>query len=143
MSETGNQMSGEPAGALGLADFLSELRAELAVAQKRAEGSSLRLGVDEVTVELDVVMTTSRSGEGSGKLSAKFWVLNAEVGGKAGGSSQRVSTQHLTLTLKPRRDQVTYDAQGRVQQVVSRGVDVAALVEEGEEFPPGPVPSAG
>lgn len=85
MSETGNQMPGEPAGVLGLADFLSELRAELAVAQKRAEGSSLRLGVDEVTVELDVVVTTLRSGEGSGKLSAKFWVLNAEVGGKAGG----------------------------------------------------------
>lgn len=53
-----------------------------------------------------------------------------------------MSTQHLTLTLKPRLDQVTYNAQGRVQQVVSRGVDVDGLVEEGEEFPPGPVPSA-
>ena len=32
---------------IGLADFLSDLRAELAEASARAEGESLKLGVDE------------------------------------------------------------------------------------------------
>ena len=33
-------------GALGLADFLSDLRAELAEASKRADRESLKLGVE-------------------------------------------------------------------------------------------------
>ncbi len=121
-------------GALGLADFLTDLRAELAVAQQRAEGSPLRLGVAEITVSLDVAVTIAKSVEGSGRASARFWVLNAELAGKGAVSSQRVRTQQLTLTLKPRIEEVISDEQGGVQHVVSRSVDVGGEVEEGEEF---------
>jgi ketosteroid isomerase-like protein len=129
------------AGGLALVDFLTDLRAELALAQSRAGGASLKLGVDEVTVSLEVAFTTARRDDGSGKVSAKFWVLGAEAGGTAERSSQRVRTQQLTLTLKPRVESVTVDQDGRVQ-VVSRGVDVAGTVVEGEEFPDLPPPPA-
>lgn len=129
------------AGGLGLADFLADLRAELALAQSRAEGASLRLGVDEVTVSLEVAFTTARRGEGSGKLAAKFWVLGAEAGGTAERSSQRVRTQQLTLRLKPRLESVTVDQDGRVQ-LVTRSVDVAGMVAKTEESPELPPSSA-
>ncbi|MGY1670332.1 trypco2 family protein [Geodermatophilus sp. SYSU D00710] len=136
MSETGEPDAHEPpAGSVGLADFLTDLRAELAVAQQRAEGSSLKLGVEEVSVALEVAVTTERRGGGSGKVSAKFWVLNAEVSGSGELSSQRVRTQTLTLTLRPRIEQVTYDAKGQVRQVTTRSVDVAGAVVAGEEAP--------
>jgi hypothetical protein len=125
----------EPDGAMGLADFLTDLRAELSVAQQRAEGSPLRLGVAEVTVSLDLAVTMAKSADGSGKVSARFWVMNAELGGGGSLSSQRVRTQQLTLTLKPRIEEVVRDEQGRVRHVTSRGLDVAGDVEEGEEFP--------
>jgi hypothetical protein len=118
-----------------LADFLTDLRSELAAAQDRAEGSSLKLGVEEVSVSLEVAMTTGSKSSGSGKVSAKFWVLNAEVGGSGELSSQWVRTQQLTLTLKPRIEQVTYDAEGQVRRVTTRGVDVAGEVAAEEEAP--------
>ena len=71
MSEVSESEDGRPAGALGLADFLADLRAELADAQQQAEGSSLKLGVEEVTVELEVAVTTARKGGTSGKLGAR------------------------------------------------------------------------
>src|ERR1700722_1505172 len=117
-----------PDGAMGLADFLTDLRAELAMAQQRAEGSPLRLGVAEVTVSLDVGVTTAKSADGSGKVSARFWVMNAELTGGGSLSSQRVRTQQLTLTLKPRIEEMVRDEQGRVRRVVNRGVDVAGDV---------------
>jgi hypothetical protein len=130
------------AGGLELADFLADLRTELALAQSRAEGGSLRLGVDEVTVSLEVTFTTGRRDAGSGKLSAKFWVLGAEAGGTVERSSQQVRTQQLTLKLKPRLESVTVDSEGQVH-VVTRNVDVAGTVEKTEEFPrPAPSPPA-
>jgi hypothetical protein len=135
MSELDESEAGRPPGALGLADFLSDLRAELAVAQRRAEKSSLKLGVEEVSVAMEVAVTTGRKGGGSGKVSAKFWVMNAEVGGSGELSSQRVGTQKLTLTLKPRVEEITYDAQGRILQKTTRSPDVSGTVETGEEAP--------
>src|SRR4051794_15204234 len=111
VSESDDSEPSGPAGALGLADFLAELRAELGLAQQRAEESPLKLGVEEVTVSLQVAVTTGKKGSGAGKVSAKFWVLNAELGGTGELSSQRVRTQQLTLTLKPRVEQISYDAQ--------------------------------
>jgi hypothetical protein len=135
VSEVEESEADHPEGALGLADFLADLREELAEGQQRAEGSSLKLGVEEVTVSLEVAVTTARKGGVSGKVRAKFWVLSAELGGSAERSSQRVGTQKLTLSLKPRIEQVTYDAQDRVQQVTSRALDVAGDVAAGEDSP--------
>lgn len=115
-------------GALGLADFLSDLRAELAEASKRAENDSLKLGVEQVTVLLDVAVTVAKKGEASGKARAKFWVFASVEGGVTGErSSQRAATQHLTLTLKPRIGSI-------------RGLDVSGELEQGEENPQLPVP---
>jgi hypothetical protein len=127
-------------GAMGLADFLSDLRAELAEASKRTEHESLKLGVEEVTVSLDVAVTIAKKGEASAKASAKFWVFASVEGGVKGElSSQQVTTQHLTLTLKPRTEEVIIDEIGKAR-VVRRGVDVTGAIEAGEERPDLPAP---
>jgi hypothetical protein len=133
--EPGPEDADRPAGALSLADLLADLRAELAVEQDRVGRSALKLRVEEVTVSPEVAVTTGRTGKGSGRVSAKFWVLNAEAGGSGELSPQRMRTQQLTLTLKPRVEQVTYDTDGRVEQVTLRGLDVTGAVEAGEEAP--------
>ena len=124
-----------PAGTLGLADFLSDLRAELAEASRRAEGQALRLGVDEVTLSLDIGITLTTIGEASAKVGAKFWVFASAEGSVRGErSSERMTTQHLTLTLRPRIEEVVRDNSGR-EKVRIRGVDVGGAFAEGEDRP--------
>jgi Trypsin-co-occurring domain 2 len=138
MSESGEVEEFD--GALGLADFLSDLRAELAEASRRAEHEPLRLGLEEVTVALDVAVTLAKRGEASAKASAKFWVFaSAEAGATGERSSQQVTTQHLTLTLKPRTEEVIIDDTGKAR-VLRRGVDVTGAFEAGEERPDLPAP---
>jgi len=131
--------SEEFVGRLGLADFLSDLREELGEAQSRAEGQSLRLEVAEVAVSLDVGVTVVRTGEASAGVRAKFWVLGGEAGVKGGLSSERMRTQHLTLTLKPRTEEIVVDETGQAR-VIRRGVDVAGEFAAGEERPALPAP---
>lgn len=127
-------------GGLRLADFLSDLRAELAEASKRAGNDSLRLGVEQVTVSLDVVVTVAKKGEASANAKAKFWVFASVEGGVTGErSSQRAATQHLAVTLKPRIEKVEIDETGGVS-LTTRGVDVAGELEQSEENPELPVP---
>jgi hypothetical protein len=127
-------------GALGLADFLSDLREELAEASKRAKHDSLKLGVEEVTVSLDVAVTLAKKGEASATAKAKFWVFaSVEAGVKGERSSQQVTTQHLTLTLKPRTEEVIIDESGKAR-VIHRNVDVAGAIGVGEERPDLPPP---
>jgi hypothetical protein len=122
-------------GKLGLADFLSDLRAELDEAAKRAEGGPLKLEVAEIALSLDVAFTVGRKGEGSAKAAAKFWVFASAEGSVKGElSSARVDTQHLLLTLKPRIDETWVDESGTLQRA-SRGVDVSGTVESDEENP--------
>ena len=128
---------------LGLADFLSDLRAELAEASKRAEQDPLKLGVEEVTVSLDVAVTIAKKGEASTKATAKFWVFASVEGGVRGErSSQQLTTQHLTLTLKPRAEEVMLDETGQ-PHVIHRGVDVTGAIEASEERPDLPAPQTG
>jgi hypothetical protein len=135
--------SAELDGALGLADFLADLRVELAEASKRAEGESLKLGVEEVTVDLDVAVTIAKKAGASARAGAKFWVFASVEGGVKGElSSERVSTQHLTLTLKPSIEEVITDERGQTR-VIRRGVDVSGVIDEGEEHPDLPAPAAG
>ena len=54
-------------------------------------------------------------------------------------SSERAGTQQLTLTLKPRVEQVVIDRQGQ-QTTVTRGVDVEGALAAGEEQPALPAP---
>jgi hypothetical protein len=127
---------GEFEGRIGLAEFLTDLRAELSDAQSRAAQDSLKLGVEEISLTLDVAYTLTRGGEVSADVRAKFWVLaSADVGVKGSVSSERTRTQQLTLTLKPRVEQVVTDRQGR-PETLARGVDVEGAFAAGEEQPP-------
>jgi hypothetical protein len=125
---------------IGLAEFLTDLRAELSEAQSRARGDALKLGVDEITLSLDVAYTLTKGGEASAGVRAKFWVFaSGEAGLKGTVSSERAGTQRLTLTLKPRVEDVVIDQEGN-QTTIARGVDVTGSFAEGEEQPALPTP---
>ncbi|MFI5694660.1 trypco2 family protein [Kribbella sp. NPDC051586] len=130
---------------LGLVEFLGDLRAELQEAQDRALATSppgtpnaLRLGVDEITVTLEVAHERTLTGEMSGKVTGRFWVFgSAEAGASAGVQRGRTGTQTLTLTLKPRVETVGPDNQG----VTESRVDVDAPVGAKDHNPPAARPT--
>ena len=124
---------------LRLADFLSDLRDELDEARSRAERRSLQLEVTEIAVSLDVEVTFERRREASAGLHAQFWVLTGNAGVKGSAASQRANSQHLTLTLKPRVNEVLVDADGNAR-VLSRGLDVDGSFAPDEELPDLPAP---
>ena len=77
---------------IGLAEFLTDLRAELSQAQSRAAGDSLKLGVEEISLTLEVAYTLTKAGEASAGVQAKFWVFaSAEAGVKGSLSSERAA----------------------------------------------------
>ena len=120
---------------IGLAEFLTDLRAELSQAQARAKGDALKLGVEEIELTLEVAYTLSKSREAEGRVGAKFWVFaSAEAAAKGSVGTERTRTQELTLTLKPRVDEVIVDAEGR-RTARTRGVDVEGALDATEEQP--------
>ena len=126
---------------IGLAEFLTDLRAELSEAQSRAANDSLKLAVEEISLTLEVAYTLTKGGEASAGVRAKFWVLaSAEAGVKGSLSSERARTQQLTLTLKPRFEQIVIDERGQ-QTTMTRGVDVGGTFAAGEEQPSIPYPA--
>jgi hypothetical protein len=135
------RVMGEFQDRIGLADFLTDLRAELSEAQSRAAGDSLKLGVEEISLTLEVAYTLTEGGEASAGVKAKFWVFaSAEADVKGSLSSERARTQQLTLTLKPRVEQAVIDQQGQ-QTIVTRGLDVEGSLAAGEEQPTLPRPA--
>lgn len=133
-------VQGKPS-VLGLTEFLADLRSDLQSAQEQAgvlegkSGGNLRLGVEEITVTLEVAHVATHSGEVSGKVSGKFWVFgSAEAGAKAGMERQRTGTQTLTLTLRPRMDNVSVNENGK-RVMIKAGVDVEGRLVEEEERP--------
>jgi hypothetical protein len=123
---------------IGLAEFLTDLRAELGEAQSRAARDSLKLGVEEISLTLEVAYTLTRTGEASAGVRAKFWVLaSAEADVKGSRSAERARTQLLTLTLKPRLEQAVIDERGR-PAIFTQGVDVVGSLAAGEEQAPDP-----
>jgi hypothetical protein len=129
---------GESEERIGLADFLTDLRAELGEAERRAVNDPLKLGIEEISLTLDVAYTLTKQSEASARVNAKFWVLaSAGADAKGGMSSERGRTQQLTLTLKPRLEQTVFDQQGR-PMTITRGVDVEGSFADGEEQPVNP-----
>jgi hypothetical protein len=135
---------------LGLVEFLADLRQDLSRAQQQAVAQAeaataarnevLWLGVDEVTVTLEVAHERTFSGEASAKVGGKFWVFaSAEASVTTGGELKRSGTQTLTLTLKPRLETTVTDAQGR-SETTTRGVDVEGQLAGDEQPPPPPRP---
>lgn len=126
---------------IGLAEFLTDLRSELSDAQSRAAGDSLKLGVEEISLTVEVGYTLTKTGDASISARAKFWVFaSAEAGVKGSLSSERARTQQLTLTLKPRMEQVVIDQHGQ-KTTVTRGLDVEGVLDPDEEQPSLPSPS--
>jgi hypothetical protein len=78
---------------IGLADWISSLRAELQRAQQEGEGQELQFTVGPL--ELEFQMTATR--EADGKAGVKFWVV--ELGG--GGKVSSGLTQRVRMTLSP------------------------------------------
>jgi hypothetical protein len=77
---------------VGLADLISEVRAELEEAQQRVGASSLRLGVQKV--ELEITVQASREIGGSGKL--RLGVVTAD----GSGSVTRENSHRIRVELE-------------------------------------------
>lgn len=76
-----------------LSEMLAELREELLAAEQKGKASTLKLLVEQVEIELQVV-TERKAGGGGG---VKFWVYNADAKVEAADAK----TQKFKLTLKP------------------------------------------
>ncbi len=83
--------------------MLVELREELLKAEAKGKDRRLKLLVEEVEIELQVV-TEKKAGGGGG---VKFWVYNADAKVEAADAK----TQKFKLTLKPvhAEDDSTFD----------------------------------
>jgi hypothetical protein len=126
---------GSEANEIGLADFLNDLRSELAIAQDRAANQRLKLGITEITLSLEVAHTLVRSAGANAAVKAKFWVLaSAEAGAKADISAHRARTHRLTLTLCPRVEAIELDADG-VLRAKAKSVDVHGNLKAREQQP--------
>jgi len=131
----GGEIVNESDERIELAEYVSALRAELSKAQSQASADSLKLGVEGITLELNVAYTLTKTGEASAGVKAKFWVLElGEAGAKGSLSSSHTRTQRLLLTLKPRVEQEFVNREGQTI-TMTRGVDVTGGLEETEENP--------
>ena len=74
---------------IGLADFLTDLRAELSEAQSRAAGDSLKLGVEEISLTLEVAYTLAKGG-GRPQRDRGVPAARAALGIKAAGENRLV-----------------------------------------------------
>lgn len=127
-------MPEEPAG-VRLADFLADLRAELALAQERATGP-LKLGVEEITLTVDVTYAAESSQRAGAGVKATFWaVLSGEVSVQADRSASQSRTHTLTLTLRPRMEEEVLGADGQHSTIMSE-VNVTGELVDDEENPP-------
>ena len=131
---------------LSLVRFLADLRADLALARKHAvedavaslaeDKAALWFEVDEAEVTLEVARTGSVSGTVSTEAEGKFLVFaSVKAGGEIGGERSRTGTQTLTLTLKPRFDQVVNNEDGTTT-IKSTSALIASAGPAGDIFGP-------
>lgn len=85
-----------------LADAISALREQLAEAQRRGEGESLRFEVGPVEVTFQVVATIEQNA--SGKASVGFQLFGFGAEGSAARTSSDARTHSVTVSLTPKFD---------------------------------------
>lgn len=93
MNGTADTADGTVAGA-GLADVISQVRAELEEAQRRGSASGMRFRVQKVHLEFAVQVRR----EGSGKGGLRIGVVTAELGATA----SKDTTHRIQVELEPR-----------------------------------------
>lgn len=101
---------------IGLAEMIDSLRQELLFSQKKSEDSKLIFDVEKIDLELQV--TIEKVEEANGNLGVKFWVLDAEMGGK--GSDKKSTTQTIKLSLNA-KDLSDIDNEGNPRKARVRG----------------------
>jgi hypothetical protein len=80
--------------AIPFAEWLDSLRTELSEAQRSTRHDQIRLHIDQIELELEVVSTR----DVGGKAGVKFWVVEA-------GAESRIQwgrTQRIKLSVTPR-----------------------------------------
>lgn len=91
-------------GKVRLADYIRHLRRELSEAARAGEGESLRFGIEEIEVELEVATSEENSAEGGWDQ----WVVL-----KVGGTDNKTLTQKMRLKLKPLQGKQLEEAKER------------------------------
>jgi hypothetical protein len=87
---------------LRLSEFLGELEAELGKARSQTEKDNLTYHMDEVTLELDIACTLTKSAESPTKVKPEFWVLGCGSRNAEEGLPSQCNVQRLILRLTPR-----------------------------------------
>jgi hypothetical protein len=86
-----------------LAEFLTELQAELSKARSQAETDDLEFSVDGVTLDVDISYTLTQSPESPTRVKPEFWVLgSAAQDATVGAGAAQGNMQHLSVRLTPR-----------------------------------------
>jgi hypothetical protein len=89
---------------IGLADYLTELQAELNRARAQAEADERELGVDWVTLELDVSFTLVEAAGARARTRPEFWVSGGPRDANDGEGSAPRALQRVTVRMSPRSE---------------------------------------
>lgn len=103
---------------LRLAEYLTELQAELSKARAQSELDDSRFSVDAVTLEVDISYTLTRSAKSPATMQPEFWVLGsgARKVEDAAGSTHR-DAQHLIVRLSPKLEAADADESEEVATI--------------------------
>lgn len=102
--------------ALGLAETLAGLRAELSRSQELAKDSNIQFEIQNIDLELKVHVERAEKFEGN--LGVKFWVVEAGAGGDQTETNNRTQTIKLSMKAK---DSNSLDEEGNSRNANVRG----------------------
>lgn len=105
---------------LRLAEYLTELQAELSRARTQSELDDSGFSLAGVTLELNVSYTLTRSAKSPATMLPEFWVLGAaarQAEDDAGATHQDI--QHLIVRLAPKPEAADTDESDEVTAIPS------------------------
>ena len=90
-------MSNDNNQSIGLAEMINCLRGELELAKLNAATTKSDVLLEVEKIDLQLQVNVEKVKEANGKSGVKFWVVNAEAGGKA--TDKQTTTQVFKITL--------------------------------------------